>query len=65
LGLRDAATRSHSEPKRRQASYRRLAQLYHPDHNPGFTEQAAEQFAAITAAYEVLFDALTAGELSE
>lgn len=37
-----------------KAGFRRLAQLYHPDHNPGFAEQAAERFAAINAAYEAL-----------
>lgn len=39
-----------------KAAYRRLAQRYHPDHNPGFTLEAAKRFAAITDAYELLLD---------
>jgi len=37
-----------------KVAYRRLAQLYHPDHNLGFTQQAAERFAEINAAYEAV-----------
>ncbi len=37
-----------------KAAYRRRAHVYHPDHNPGFTKQAAERFATITEAYEAL-----------
>jgi DnaJ-like protein len=44
-----------------KVAYRRLAQLYHPDHNPGFTQQAAERFASINAAYEALLDAREGG----
>jgi hypothetical protein len=40
-----------------KAAYRRLAHLYHPDHNPGFTRQAAQRFADIQAAYETLTEA--------
>jgi DnaJ domain len=40
-----------------KAAYRRLAHLYHPDHNPGFTRQAAQRFADIQAAYQTLTEA--------
>jgi hypothetical protein len=40
-----------------KTAYRRLAHLYHPDHNPGFTRQAAQRFAHIQAAYETLTEA--------
>jgi len=37
-------------------AYRELAMRVHPDHNPGFVSEAAERFAAIHAAYELLSD---------
>jgi hypothetical protein len=38
------------------AAYRKLARRVHPDHTPGFVAEAAERFAAIHAAYELLSD---------
>jgi hypothetical protein len=37
-----------------KAAYRRLAHVYHPDHNPGFTKRAAERFDAVNQAYDAL-----------
>jgi len=39
-----------------RAAYRELVMRVHPDHNPGFAAEAAERFAAIHAAYELLSD---------
>ena len=38
------------------SSYRKLAQRYHPDHNPGFKEAAEEMFKKIQQAKEILTD---------
>lgn len=38
-----------------RSAYRRLARMYHPDHNPA--EDAARRFNAIAEAYNVLSDA--------
>jgi hypothetical protein len=46
-----------------KAAYRRLAQAYHPDHNPGFTREASERFAEVNAAYETLLHELGTAEL--
>ncbi|RMF65348.1 MAG: molecular chaperone DnaJ, partial [Cyanobacteria bacterium J069] len=50
LGLRSSA--SYEEIK---SSYRRLARRYHPDLNPGSTQQA-EQFIQLNAAYRRLME---------
>jgi curved DNA-binding protein CbpA len=39
-----------------KASYKALAQKWHPDRNPGKAEEAARVFRIITSAYEVLSD---------
>jgi curved DNA-binding protein CbpA len=44
---------SHDEVRR---AYRRLAQLHHPDANPGAEPEARAQMAAINAAWAVLGD---------
>ncbi|RYP52739.1 hypothetical protein DL768_002168 [Monosporascus sp. mg162] len=41
------------------ASYRRLAQIYHPDENPGFRAGATERFQRIQQAYERLLNPTT------
>ncbi|RYP41088.1 hypothetical protein DL767_001249 [Monosporascus sp. MG133] len=41
------------------ASYRRLAQIYHPDKNPGFRAEATERFQRIQQAYERLSNPTT------
>ncbi|RYP16588.1 hypothetical protein DL765_005049 [Monosporascus sp. GIB2] len=41
------------------ASYRRLAQIYHPDKNPGLGAEATERFQEIQQAYETLSNATT------
>ncbi|RYO85956.1 hypothetical protein DL766_006094 [Monosporascus sp. MC13-8B] len=40
-------------------SYRRLAQIYHPDKNPGLGAEATERFQQIQQAYETLSHATT------
>ena len=37
-------------------AFRKMASLYHPDHNPKDAEKAEEKFKAINEAYEVLGD---------
>jgi DnaJ-class molecular chaperone len=37
-------------------AFRRMASLYHPDHNPQETKKAEEKFKEINQAYEVLSD---------
>jgi curved DNA-binding protein CbpA len=37
-------------------AFRKMASLYHPDHNPKDAEKAEEMFKAINEAYEVLGD---------
>jgi molecular chaperone DnaJ len=39
-----------------KSAYRKLALQYHPDRNPGSTDQATEKFKEITEAYSVLAD---------
>ncbi|AKG20316.1 J domain-containing protein [Calothrix sp. 336/3] len=58
LGLRSGA--SFADVK---ASYRRLAQQYHPDINPG-DQKAKDKFIAVTEAYKVLLDTLPTPEMS-
>ncbi|RYP03823.1 hypothetical protein DL764_004873 [Monosporascus ibericus] len=41
------------------ASYRRLAQIYHPDKNPGSRAEAADRFQRIQQAYERLSNPTT------
>lgn len=41
-------------PAEIKAAYRRLAHVYHPDHNPGFSREATEHFTTIHRAYEIL-----------
>lgn len=43
-----------ADPKAIKQAYRRLAQKYHPDKNPG--KDAAERFREVNEAYEVLSD---------
>ncbi|RYP53410.1 hypothetical protein DL769_010519 [Monosporascus sp. CRB-8-3] len=40
-------------------SYRRLAQIYHPDKNPGFRAEATERFQQIQQAYQTLSNPTT------
>jgi DnaJ-class molecular chaperone len=46
-------TASQEEIKR---AFRRMASLYHPDHNPQSPKEAEERFKEINQAYEVLSD---------
>jgi DnaJ-class molecular chaperone len=39
-----------------KAAFRKKAQLYHPDHNPGKEDWANKRLQAIVEAYEVLCD---------
>ena len=45
---------SAASPAGVKAAYRRLAQLHHPDHNPGGAQQAGARLAYINVAYEAL-----------
>jgi tetratricopeptide (TPR) repeat protein len=58
LGLRTGA--SFADVK---ASYRRLAQLYHPDINPE-DRKAKDKFIALTEAYKLLLQVLPAAEVA-
>jgi DnaJ-class molecular chaperone len=51
LGVRRSATVAEIK-----AAFRKKAQLYHPDHNPGKVEWANKRLAGIVEAYEVLCD---------
>ena len=48
-----APTSSEAEIK---SAYRALVHKLHPDHNPGFKDQAAARFREVNEAYEVLRD---------
>lgn len=43
-------------PEEIKRAFRRMASLYHPDHNPQDTKEAEEKFKEINQAYEVLSD---------
>jgi len=43
-----------AEPEVINVAYKKLADLYHPDHNPGRVKWATEKFAEINNAYEIL-----------
>ncbi len=53
-----ARTASDQEIK---SAYRKLALQYHPDRNPGNSEEASEKFKEITEAYGILADAQKRG----
>ncbi|MBW4614821.1 MAG: J domain-containing protein [Desmonostoc vinosum HA7617-LM4] len=59
LGLRSGA--SFADIK---ASYRRLAQQYHPDINPG-DKKAKDKFIALTEAYKILITVVPPDEIAE
>jgi DnaJ-class molecular chaperone len=43
-------------PEEIKRAFRRMASLYHPDHNPQNPKEAEEKFKEINEAYEVLSD---------
>jgi DnaJ-class molecular chaperone len=57
LGIKQDA--SQGEIKR---AFRRMASLYHPDHNPQAPKEAEEEFKEINEAYEVLGDEAKRGQ---
>lgn len=57
LGLEKGA--SQEEIKR---AFRRMASLYHPDHNPQDSKEAEEKFKKIIEAYEVLGNGAKRGQ---
>jgi curved DNA-binding protein CbpA len=58
LGVRRSATVSEIK-----AAFRKKAQLYHPDHNPGKEEWANNRLKAVVEAFEVLSTPAKRGEL--
>ena len=53
------STASQEEIKR---AFRRMASLYHPDHNPQDSKEAEEKFKKIIEAYEVLGNGAKRGQ---